>query len=117
MNVFQIIFVPVCAAAALVALYRARQGRSGWLAGLFWAGVWTASGLAIAAPDIPSALARLLGIGRGADLVAYMTVLALLLITRFFYSRHRQTQNMLTTLAREVAIAEAREPRQPPCTS
>ncbi|MCR4411020.1 MAG: DUF2304 domain-containing protein [Thermoguttaceae bacterium] len=107
MNAFQIVFVPICALAALASLRRARQGRSGWLAGLFWAGIWSAGALAIALPDLPGMVARLLGIGRAADLVSYLTVLTLLAVTRYFYSRHRRLETVITQLARQTAFAEA----------
>ena len=107
MNLFQIVFVPFCALAALNTLWRLGQGRTSRLAGLFWFGVWSSGAAVIAYPAITSAVARAFGITRGADLVMYLTVLSLLVITRYFYSRYRQTQNMVTTLVREMAIQRA----------
>lgn len=108
MNLFQIVFVPLLVIAALDSLYRAWRGITGWLAGVLWAGVWLAGATAIAWPDFPGRLANLFGIGRGADLVSYITVLGLLVITRAMYARYRRLEILLTQIARESAIAQAR---------
>ncbi len=62
-------------------------------------------------PDWSSRLAQMLGVGRGADLIFYIwTVLSVLLIANIHF-RLRYQKEMLTTLARELALLAAR--RQP----
>lgn len=107
MNIFQIIFVPGCLLAAFLSLWRARQGKTDWLAAVFWGAIWTAAAIAIAAPEIPSLFAAFLGISRGADLVMYLGLLAGILVTRYFYNRSRRLENLVTQLVREQAIATA----------
>ncbi|MBC7353426.1 MAG: DUF2304 domain-containing protein [Thermogutta sp.] len=109
MNLFQIVFVPLCTIAALNNLWRLRRGQTSWLAGLFWFVVWTAGAVAIAYPPITSLAARTFGITRGSDFVLYLVTLGLLFFLRVFYNRYRRLENMVTQLAREIAISEAVE--------
>jgi Uncharacterized conserved protein len=77
---------------------------------LAFLGLMVAAGAAIVFPDITNALARLVGVGRGADLLLYATVIAF--IGYILWSRidrakiHRQ----LTELARSQALANAQRP-------
>lgn len=106
MNLFQIIFAPLCAIAALNSLLRLRRGQTGWLAGLFWCAIWTGGAAAIAYPPITSLAAKAFGITRGTDFVLYVVSLGLLVFLRVFYNRYRRLENMVTQLAREMAIAQ-----------
>ena len=106
MNLFQIVFVPLCAFAALSNLWRLRRGQTSWLAGLFWFVVWTAGAVAIAYPPITSLAASAFGITRGSDFVLYLVTLGLLFFLRVFYNRYRRLENMVTQLAREMAISQ-----------
>jgi hypothetical protein len=53
-------------------------------------------------------LATAIGIGRGADVVLYLFVLAFLATAFYFYSRTVQLQRQVTQLVRHIAIQEAR---------
>lgn len=110
MTPFQWIFGTLCTLTALRLLWRVSRGHGSRLAGWFWALLWTGAAVTIFWPGITSELAAIFGIGRGADLVIYLGILAFLLVTRFFYARYRQLQNMLTALAREGAIRDAAPP-------
>jgi hypothetical protein len=71
--------------------------------------VWLAALVAIASPDLVTRFANAIGIGRGADVVLYLFVLAFLASAFFFYSSQVRLQRQITTLARHLAIAEARK--------
>ncbi|WP_347243014.1 DUF2304 domain-containing protein [Thermogutta sp.] len=107
MNLFQIVFVPLCTLAAINQLLRLRRGQTSWLAGLFWFFVWAAGAVAIAYPPITSLAAKVFGITRGSDLVLYLVTLGLLVFLRVFYNRYRRLENMVTQLAREMALNQA----------
>lgn len=107
MNLFQIVFVPLCVLAALHSLVRLRRGQTGWLAGWFWFAVWAGGAAVIAYPPITSAVAGAFGISRGTDFVLYLLSLGLLLFLRIFYNRYRRLENVVTQLAREMAISKA----------
>lgn len=55
-------------------------------------------------PQIWTTLANLLGIGRGADLLLYLTVLFFLGFIASTYRRFRHLENDVTELARQLAL-------------
>ena len=61
-------------------------------------------------PQIWTYAARLVGVGRGADLLLYITVLAFLGFIATTYRRFRRTENDITELARKVALLSVEEP-------
>lgn len=69
--------------------------------------VWLAAAVAISLPNMIQALATLVGIDRGADLVLYLFVFAFLVTAFSFYTRTVLMQRQLTTLVRQYAISEA----------
>lgn len=72
------------------------------LAGLYF--VWV--------QEHATALAALVGIGRGSDLIVYIWVVISLLITLNLHLKLRLQLDMITRLARAVAIDRARESRR-----
>lgn len=61
-------------------------------------------------PQIWTALANLVGIGRGADLLLYLTVLFFLGFLATTYRRFRHLENDVTELARQLALAQVAHP-------
>ncbi|MDD0858822.1 DUF2304 domain-containing protein [Arthrobacter alpinus] len=57
-------------------------------------------------PTALSQLARLLGIGRGTDLVLYALIVSFLVYMATTYQRFRHLENSLTLLARRIALDE-----------
>jgi hypothetical protein len=112
MNLFQWLTLPVLLAVLLievVGLVRKPTGtRLRWLRAL----VWAAAAAAIVYPELPQVLANQIGIGRGADLVLYLFVLAFLGVTFYFYSRYLRLQGQLTDVVRYLAIQNARHGRE-----
>jgi hypothetical protein len=108
MNLFQWLMLPVLATAFLadvIGLVRKPGGRS---LRLVRAAVWVVAALAIANPEFPQAVANLFGIGRGADLVLYLSVVAFLGVSFYFYSRYFRLQGQLAEVVRHLAIQNAR---------
>jgi hypothetical protein len=70
--------------------------------------LWLPAGLAIYDPDIVQAVATAIGIGRGADVVLYVFVLAFLVTSVIWYAAHARLQRQLTEVVRHLAIQEAR---------
>lgn len=110
MNVFQLIFAPICALLAAWNVVRGWRRMTSRRAALFWTILWGGAALAIAVPDLAGLAARTLGIGRGADLVFYLAILAGLAACRYFYNRYRRLENVVTVLVREHAIANPSGP-------
>jgi hypothetical protein len=63
-----------------------------------------AAAVAIVFPDITQDAANLVGVGRGADLVLYLSLVAVLFVLLHYYTKFVELQRQLTAMAREVAI-------------
>jgi hypothetical protein len=88
----------------LAALHRGPQ-RPRW----FRSAVWLSALVAILCPDRVTAVALFLGIKRGADLVSYLAILAMLGLAFYGYSCYVRLQSQVTSLARTLAILQARQ--------
>jgi hypothetical protein len=62
----------------------------------------------ILVPEWLTAIARLVGIGRGTDLLVYGSIVAFLLYVVTDYKRSVKQDRATTSLARELTLAEAR---------
>ncbi|GAA2510419.1 MAG: DUF2304 domain-containing protein [Kocuria sp.] len=69
--------------------------------------------VSILVPDLVTQVARLLGIGRGTDLVLYALVV-LFMVSQYSAAQRRRVEEVnITRLARHIAIAEAEKPWEP----
>jgi hypothetical protein len=75
---------------------------------LLWSGFWIAVGFFVMAPGLMQWFAGILGVGRGADAVFYVSIVALSYAFFRVYLRSRQIEQQLTVLVRKLAI-ERRE--------
>lgn len=62
---------------------------------------------AVVRPDDITGIAHWVGVGRGADLVLYATVVAFVFVVINFYLRTREMERRITDLARAVALRDA----------
>lgn len=77
---------------------------------LLLAGFVIVAVVAVLFPNWLTAVARVLGVGRGADLLLYATVIAFLSTIATTYRRLSDLDRKITVLARKLALAEARLP-------
>ena len=106
---FQTVMSAVIAAALGGLLWRMLRGRVRRREGLLYGTILLAAGVAILWPGSTSRVAHALGIGRGADLVLYLAVIAMLIGFWMIYLRVRQIRREITLLVRHVAISTAEE--------
>lgn len=66
--------------------------------------------LSIFFPAILSQMARLVGVGRGTDLMLYAFIVSFLVYMSTTHQRFRQTETTLTKLSRRIALDEAERP-------
>lgn len=64
-------------------------------------------------PEVWTSLANLVGIGRGADLITYLLVLAFIGFVATTHRRFRALENDVTELARRHALDRAERPAAP----
>lgn len=93
------------ALAKVVGRYRA--GDLGPLPALGWMLFWCAAGFVVILPDSSAYFAKLFGIGRGADLVVYLSLAFLFyLIFRATVRAERMSRDV-TVLTRKITLMEA----------
>jgi hypothetical protein len=109
MSLFQWIALPVLGGAFVIELvnFLCRPGER--LVRLMRCLIWAAAAAAIAWPELLQPLASALGIGRAADLVFYLFVLAFLVVSCLSYASHVRLQRQITDLVRHLAIQHARK--------
>ena len=73
----------------------------------------TFAAVSILFPDVWSRIARVVGVGRGTDLVLYALVVAFLSFTVTTYLRFRDLETNYTRLARRMALDEVRRRPEP----
>jgi hypothetical protein len=104
---FQTIGVVLLGALFVFSLAAVFLGRATRREGLAWALVWFCAALAIIRPELTVRVAKAVGIGRGADLVLYCSVVAMMVGFMMMYVRLRRIQRELTLVVRHLALREA----------
>ena len=99
--------------AAARTLSRFRKGTIGTGELVVWLLFWSAVGFCVLVPDVTWWLARLLGVGRGADAVFYLSLVGLSYAFFRLYLRLRQTEQQITLLVRKLALKDAPRSDEP----
>jgi hypothetical protein len=107
MSTFQIVTLPLLVALAAGTALAAARRRIAFRPAFAWMLLWIAAAIAIAAPDVLVQIAHLLGIGRGADLVLYLSILFMFVAVFLSYLRFRRLEEQMTRIVRHLAIREA----------
>ncbi len=87
-------------------ILRYRQRKIGPVAFLLWLVLWTGAAVVIMFPMSTVILARILGIGRGADLVLYTSLIVTLYLLFRLYVRLEQVNREVTQIVRALALRE-----------
>ena len=66
-----------------------------------------AAGVAVIFPDLTQDAANVVGVGRGADLVMYISIVAVMFVLLHYYTKFVELQRQVTELTRELAILRA----------
>ncbi len=104
LRIFILLFVVVSLAKVLT-VFRRGQLRRGPLA--LWTILWLAIAVVALVPDISSRLAHLVGVGRGADLVVYGSILVLFYAVFRLLIKQSYLEQEIADLAKVLTINEA----------
>lgn len=107
MNLFQILALVVVVSLLTLTVVAALRGWATRREGVVWTLLWLTAGVAILWPGVTKIVANALGIGRGADLLLYCTVVVMMLGFLMVYVRLRRIRRELTLLVRHLAIRDA----------
>lgn len=102
------------AAGAAITFYLARArgtARASAAVKLLFLGFLVFGGWAVLRPNDVSALARLLGVGAGMNLLLYALVVAFAFTTVSTYLRFKELEGRYVSLARVIALSGARAPQ------
>jgi hypothetical protein len=102
--------LPLVALLLCCALYGWRQRALSPLVGFLTPLTCLIGSALVIKPEWSSAAAKMLGVGRGVDLILYIWTAISILILANIHFRLRAQHGMITLLAREIAILEARGP-------
>ena len=61
----------------------------------------------VISPEMANGLAHLVGVGRGADLLMYTSLIGIMFLLILIYSRLRELEAQITYLARDIALNRA----------
>lgn len=67
-------------------------------------GLLVTASAAVVFPDLTQAVAEFVGVGRGSDLVTYLSIVAVMFVLVHYYTKFVEQQEKITQLTRELAI-------------
>jgi hypothetical protein len=77
-------------------------------------GLIAAGAVAVMVPETTNDVAHLVGVGRGADLVTYIAIIAVMFVLVHYYTKFVELQKQVTELTRQIAILNAEVERVAP---
>lgn len=107
------IFIVAFASFAVLRLifkFRKKVLRAGEF--VFWMALWTVAAVIAIIPETTNYLAGVLGVGRGADLVMYVSIIALFYAVFRIFVRIEKMERDMTKVVRRMAIEEQKESRE-----
>lgn len=112
MNLFQYLTLPITIFLFTRSFYHLVSRGQTRVIYLLGAIIWLAASVAILKPELTIKIAGILGIGRGADLVLYLLVIAFLISVFYLYQRLQRVEANITEIVRLLAIQNAVEHNQ-----
>ncbi len=102
----QLGFVIFILFAASRAILRFKGGSIHFGALLFWILIWTTATIVVFSPEKTTELAEILGIGRGVDVVVYVSIALLFYLVFRLHVYLEDLRTQISLLIREVSIKE-----------
>lgn len=96
--------------AAIVAafVFTVRRGRQNALSRaetFLWGALWVGAAVVVLMPSVASAIAGILGVGRGVDAVLYVSIIILFTLVFRIFLRLDKLDRDITQLVRKVSLA------------
>jgi small membrane protein len=104
MQLIQIMGILISGTLVLYAFMRYRAKRLTLREFILWALLWTGVTIVALLPNIIGRIAGLLGIGRGIDVIIYLSILMLFYLNFRLYMKIDDTQKDITRLVRALAL-------------
>jgi hypothetical protein len=106
MTIIQLLIVAFVLFAALRAIMKFREGnlRITWV--IFWILFWFAAGVVAILPQTTDFAARFVGVGRGADLVTYASLIMLFYLVFRLFVKLEEVERQITRLVRKLSLED-----------
>lgn len=88
---------------------RAKEGSLSIWEGLFWLGLFSLATFGVLEPDFTTFMAAQMGIGRGADVVVYMSIVLLFYLIFRIHVMLENLRHEISKLVREIALLEEKQ--------
>src|SRR3989339_1443788 len=109
MTVIQVCILFFAGFAITRTLFQFKRGALTIVWFLFWVIFWFAAGLVAVTPQTTDVIARFVGVGRGADVVIYVSLTALFYFIFRLYVKIEQVESEVTHLERKLSLDEFRK--------
>lgn len=76
-----------------------------------------AGALAVVFPESTNDIAHMVGVGRGADMITYIAIVAVMFVLVHYYTKFVELQQQVTQLTRELAILRTEVERVAPASA
>jgi len=109
--VIQVLLIAMLAGAFVLTWRRSKQGALSRLGAFLWSGLWIAAIVVVLRPEVATFFASMVGVGRGADAVIYVSIIILFYLVFRIFLRLDKLDRDITQLVRKVSIANRDEHR------
>ena len=106
MPLIQIFIVALIFLIILRLIFKFRKQEIGFLPFLSWLIFWLGVIFVVLYPEITSFVARFLGVGRGADVVVYISLILIFYFIFYITIKLRRTEQEITKLVRKISFSE-----------
>lgn len=107
--IIQLILVAALLGFLVMTWKRAQQGALSRAAAAAWSLLWIAAGVVVLRPEVANFISNLVGVGRGADAVVYVSIVALFYLAFRVFLRLEKMNRELTALVRKIALMEEKK--------
>lgn len=108
-SLIQLIVVLVAVVAVIKAIANYNKKRMALLSLILWCAIWIGAVIVIFIPKVSFFFANILGIGRGADFVVYVSIIILFYLMFRIYVKIDNVEKNVTKIVRETAIKKAKK--------
>lgn len=106
MSIIQILIIVFALFAITRTVLQFRRGTLQLMWLLFWFLFWIGAAVVAALPQTADMAARIVGVGRGADVVIYASLLVLFYLIFRLYVKIEQVEGEITQLVRKLSLDE-----------
>ncbi len=102
----QILLIALFVVAVIKVIRRKIAGDLSTGAALFWVLFWLLGGIVVAQPNLTSSVAKLFGVGRGADVVVYLALAGLFFMVFRLMVKIEKLEREITKVVREKSLKD-----------